>query len=283
MLWRDATVFVAPHGEGAHVYAFDTANGAMRWRYATGRGVATDLVGDDASLYAVTLDDELLCLDADTGDLRWRVVAGSVPAEARTLGSTPAVYEGRVFFAALNGTMRALDARDGSVLWKRDLGHEVTTSVLRDGDALILGLADSTLVRLDAATGETRGLGRLPSHPGGPLMRHGELRVVMLAPSSSASTVAVQGPALQLLWQAEAPRGYWTTPRPTLFDGRVWLGTSTGSVHAFDIQSGALVSSIAVDPEHDWDLDNIRVLGVDAGGLYVGTIGGVLYAFDHQR
>lgn len=280
MLRRDTTVFVAPHGDGAHVYAFDVGTGDLRWKAAAGTGVATDLVDSGSALYAVTLEDELLCLDLHSGSLRWSYAAGPVPADARTLGSTPAVFEERVFFAALNGTIRALDARDGGVLWRRDLGHEVTTSVLHDGDALIVGLSDSTLVRIDAATGKALGRVRLPSHAGGVLVSHGERIVAMLAPSSSTSEIAVVDGSLRLLWHGQAPKGYWTTPRPTLFAGRIWLGTSEGTVHAYDVESGAHVTSISVDAEHEWDLDNVRVLGVDENGIYVGTIGGVLFALE---
>jgi outer membrane protein assembly factor BamB len=274
---------VPAHGKGAHIYAFEPSAGTVRWKHATAAGSATDVVSDAEAFYVVTLRDELLRLERERGVLSWSYSAGPVPSEARSMGSTPAVGGGRVFFGGVNGTLHALDAQAGALLWKRDFGVEITTSVLLLGDSLVLGLVDGTLLRVSAANGEVQAKTQVQPYPGGALVPAAGRIVVMLAPSSSDSELAAFDETLHLTWRVTAPQGYWTTARPVVQGDHVLAGSSNGLLCAYELQSGELAWSHPVDADHDWELDNVRVIGVDASRVFVGTIGGTLYAFEAGR
>ncbi|MDB5392061.1 MAG: outer rane biosis protein BamB [Planctomycetaceae bacterium] len=114
---------------------------------------------------------EVLCFDRQTGELRWRKTAAeAVPHEGHHdthsyAGGSPATDGKRLYASFGSFGIYAYDLT-GNLLWKRDLGRlhtrfgwgEAVTPVVH-GDSLVLNWdqeADSRLIVLDAATGETR-------------------------------------------------------------------------------------------------------------------------------
>jgi len=99
-----------------------------------------------------TLSEAALnCFDAATGALLWRF-------PARTdVKSTPAIAEGRVFFTNSIGTLFALDAVTGGLLWTTQLGDsltrwEMTSPIVQSGTVYIGGLPSMSAV--DAVDGD---------------------------------------------------------------------------------------------------------------------------------
>jgi len=143
---------------------------AVVWRRAIGTGYsAVTAVGD--RLFTMDADEQqehVLCLDADTGETLWRVDAGGfVQAELGDGGprSTPTVVDGVVYTATSQARFLALDARDGSILWHKDLTEMgppprfgYATSPLIDGERIILEVGEKDkspgIVALDKKTGE---------------------------------------------------------------------------------------------------------------------------------
>lgn len=70
--------------------------------------------------------------------------------------TTPLVHDGVIFVHASDGSVRALDAASGEVLWKfqREGGVSIKRNMALYGDKLYLGTADNHLVALDAKTGK---------------------------------------------------------------------------------------------------------------------------------
>ena len=76
----------------------------------------------------------LFCLDAATGEERWRTQL-DVNRYKRGPLATPAVADGRVFAYGPFGKLAACDSRTGKVLWQRDLIEELGCLGVRDGIA----------------------------------------------------------------------------------------------------------------------------------------------------
>lgn len=139
------------------------------WRRDVGRGYSCVTVVDGA-LYTSghdveALEDRVLCLDAATGEERWR---HAFPAETmdRFHGggtqATPIWHEGRLYVSHREGRTFALDAATGELVWERDLGtsHEIeptmygfAASPLVLADGLYIHVGDRAF-RLDPDTGE---------------------------------------------------------------------------------------------------------------------------------
>ncbi|HKX77489.1 MAG TPA: PQQ-binding-like beta-propeller repeat protein [Novosphingobium sp.] len=124
-LEHDGVIFL--HG-GGQIAALDALSGDTIWRHedkvaprnvTQPRGVA---LYDDA-LYASTVDNRLMALDAKTGVLRWKKVI----ADKSALTSAPLVANGIVFQGGavcfgkgMRCFMAAFDAKTGKELWRFD-------------------------------------------------------------------------------------------------------------------------------------------------------------------
>lgn len=144
---------------------------AVLWRQPIGGGYsAVTAVGDQLfTMDADEAQEHVLCLDADTGETLWRVDVGEfVQAELGDGGprSTPTVVDGVVYTVTFKALLLALDAKDGSILWQRDLTEMGLTprfgyasSPLIEGDALILEVGDKEkspgLAAFDRRSGDT--------------------------------------------------------------------------------------------------------------------------------
>jgi len=142
----------------------------VKWRARVGKGYSSPVVSH-GSVYVTSDPPELTCLDAATGEIRWRVSFASADlppdfqAKAKAnekaqtscgyAAPTPVADESRVF--ALFGTgLVACVSRDGKLQWlqqldpaRRNYGH--SSSPLLVADRLLVDVRH--LVGLDPATG----------------------------------------------------------------------------------------------------------------------------------
>jgi outer membrane protein assembly factor BamB len=116
------------------VTAYDTRTGQKRWRFLADGPVRFAPLWHDGLLYFVSDDGHLYCLDAATGEQKWRFRGG--PGDRRILGNerlismwpargAPVIADGTVYFAAsiwpfMGIFIHALDARTGKVIWTND-------------------------------------------------------------------------------------------------------------------------------------------------------------------
>src|SRR5262245_43691642 len=123
------------------VYALDARTGCIHWTFTAKSGVRTALIVDvsNASLYFGDTGANVYALDAETGHERWSRALDAHP-HARITGS-PALYQGRLFVpvssieetaagqpgyacCTFRGSLNALDAKSGTVLWRTFLVPE---------------------------------------------------------------------------------------------------------------------------------------------------------------
>jgi len=101
----------------AVVSAYDTRNGNRLWSIDLTPKDEDDghfnggLAFEDGTLYAATGFAQVVALDASSGKEVWRQKVGG------PLHAAPTVYGGRIFAAAIDNSLYALSAYDGSSLW----------------------------------------------------------------------------------------------------------------------------------------------------------------------
>jgi outer membrane protein assembly factor BamB len=133
---------------------WSAAEPKVAWRRSIGTGYSAVTVVEDR-LYTMDADENqehVLCLDAASGDTLWNLDAGAfVQAELGDGGprSTPTVIDGVVYTVTSQARLLALDAKDGSILWEKDLTEYgppprfgYSASPLIDGGAVILEVGD---------------------------------------------------------------------------------------------------------------------------------------------
>jgi outer membrane protein assembly factor BamB len=97
-------------------------------------------------------DDVVLCLDAASGEERWRFRNAGYPS-GRASSSTPAVVDGKVY-AALSEHLYCLDAESGAKLWETPLTGKkgpASSPLVHEGRVFLL---QNQLTAFDAETGE---------------------------------------------------------------------------------------------------------------------------------
>jgi len=261
-----------PEGIG-HIYAFERATGKPRWKYRAGPGVTTDILRLGANIYAVTLQDELVSLDLETGEVVWTFATGH-PNESFFMNSSPALSGERVFFGGQDGVVYALDAHSGGLLWKRDLGARISTSVAVSGDALYVGTTDRHLYRLSQKTGEVGAdfAVEQADPPYGRLLIAGDSLFVFLG----ERTLLCMDLSLKKARWSRGSGGDWTSARPYLWRGAVLAGNELGELTGFRLADGT--------PEWSEKFEGvIRGVGASSETLYVGTLKGMLYAWSPGR
>ena len=123
----------------------------LLWTFEAGESIDSSAAIADGTVYVGAYTGELIALDLDTGDVRWRYRA----SERMGIGeSSPAVGDGRVFVGDLAGVLHAVDANTGDQLWTYPTQGEIKSSPVLVGDRVLIGSYDGYLYGLDAATGE---------------------------------------------------------------------------------------------------------------------------------
>ncbi len=90
---------------------------------------APPTVGEDTTVYVVTLNGRVAALDFKKGRIKWKKEIGS-PIKA-----SPAIKGEKIFFGAQDGYFYALNTSNGEVVWKREVGVVNSSPCLR-GDRL---------------------------------------------------------------------------------------------------------------------------------------------------
>ncbi|HEU5251338.1 MAG TPA: PQQ-binding-like beta-propeller repeat protein [Thermoanaerobaculia bacterium] len=253
-------------GAVAYVYAFERETGAVRWRAPVGSGAATDLSLSGSSLYAVTLADEILALDVETGRRLWTFSTGATN-EGFLLTASPAVASRRVFFGGLDGILYALEAASGRLIWKKPLGGRISAGVAVGDGSIYAGTSGSRLYRVLPETGEIGASIETEGSPNGRLAVAGGCVLSFLGNRELACFT----PALdRALWTRTGAHP-WSSSRPYVARGVALAGNEEGELVALRLIDGEAVWSEMVG-------GTIRGVGLTEEGLYVGTLKGEVHA-----
>ena len=123
----------------------------LLWTFEAGESIDSSAAIADGTVYVGAYTGELIALDLDTGEVRWRYRA----SEQMGIGeSSPAVGDGRVFVGDLAGVLHAVGAATGDPLWTYATQGEIKSSPVLVGDRVLIGSYDGYLYGLDTATGE---------------------------------------------------------------------------------------------------------------------------------
>lgn len=139
------------------VTALDTETGAERWQFFAEGPVRFSPVAWEGSVYFVSDDGHLYCVDGADGRLRWKF--GGLPPgknDRKLLGSGrlislrparggPVLKDGIVYFgagiwSAYGVGVHALDARSGRVIWSNTDSNQIPNANMDHGTAHVAGL-----------------------------------------------------------------------------------------------------------------------------------------------
>ena len=268
-----------PGGIG-HLYAFERDLGHLRWKAEAGRGVMADLVHRGSRVYVVSLSDEIRCIDVRSGQTLWSHASRAVLDSSQSIGfvTTPALVGDKVIFGGQDGTMAALDAERGTLRWSRTVGSPIQSAVVDSGNCVYFATRDRRLLRLDTRDGHDLGEMQLGARTFGPPVVATDGLLVLVVEQGGQSgepevTLRCVDASLKgLRWTQRIPGG-WTSSRPYLWHDTVFGGGEHGYLVAIRVSDGARMWSDSLR-------GTIRAIGSEANRLYIGTLGGTLFAYD---
>jgi outer membrane protein assembly factor BamB len=222
-------VYVVDRSGG--VYALDD-EGEERWTTSVDDAIKSSPAVYDDTLYFGSDEGRLYAVGVD-GERLWdeRIGAASGPLSRGTAAiiTPPAVVDGRVYVADVEGYVHARDAATGATAWRVDTGGAVYGKpAVRDG-AVFVGNDDGLLAAygVDGERHWSSGAGR-------------EITTTPVAGAESWYVVDGNGVVHRLdPSQGGAEVGTFASGSgnpvsPTVGDGRVFLGSRTGTVQAVD-------------------------------------------------
>lgn len=271
--------------------------------YTTERGSfpQSSPVVDGGLIFHGGRDCHFRCLDAETGKTVWERPFAFHPKSSL---STPAVRDGRVYFAAYDGSARCF-GRDGTEIWRTAAAEWIGSSPCLGRDRLFIGLEH-------ARTGMAGGIAALSLETGAGIWEQGVPNWVHASPaydaapdmvycgSNDRAVFCLKGETGEVVWLVKvggdvknkpvvagdvfvgtmagtveclrAGIHAWVTPLPDgivanmlLHEGKLWVPCLDRHLYALDPASGAVLHKTFA---------NARLMSapsVIAGNIFVGT------------
>jgi outer membrane protein assembly factor BamB len=194
---------------------------------------------------------------------------------------TPAADKTTVFLPLAGGTLVALNAADGKLLWKAEAGGEMSASPTTDDRSVYAatrysepeqGHVHGTLRALSKSTGVTLWMRTLPAPAGGSLVA-GEN--ALFAGSTDGRVYALDKHTGLTLWTNQYSEGF--SSQPLLSGQLIYLGSDGGNLLALEQATGRLVWQYRT---HGAIQGPIAVAN---GIVYFGSGDGYVYAFSELR
>ena len=147
-------VLFTPHVDG-HVVARDLLTGKVKWTSPIG-GVAGEpfVLGED--MFVGSGDKRFYCLKAVSGEIDWQVRVG---ADIRGVAASDG---DRIFFAALDNLVRAVDRTHGGLRWQTGLPFRPLMGPVISGGSLFISGPQTEMRRLRTTDGKDAGVIRFP-------------------------------------------------------------------------------------------------------------------------
>ncbi len=186
---------------GGDLVGLDPNTGEEKWRVKTGEPVFSTPHVDDGVVYFGSADHHVYAVDATTGDVKWK---------RKTEGGVfagPAVAQGLVVIPSVDKTIYGLDVATGEVKWTLPVDGMVQSKCATDGTRVFIGDWNNTLRAIDAAKGE-------------------QLWAVKMGRTAKGIIATPYSPAIS---------------SPAVGDGKVYVTTNDGVLHALDAKSGQMI------------------------------------------
>jgi len=153
---------VVPTLDGS-VYGLDARDGTRRWDYRrpmpvlTLRGMSSPVIAGDNAIVGFA-DGKLVNLEIATGAPLWELII--TPPVGRTeldrmvdIDADPVVVGGTIYVAAFQGDLAAINATDGSVVWRKAISSHV--GLAASPRALFIADDKDHVLAVDSANGGT--------------------------------------------------------------------------------------------------------------------------------
>lgn len=281
-----------------NLYAIDVATGAQKWKFASKARITSSPAVEGDQVFFGSYDGTFYALAATTGQLKWKFqtagerrfaakhlhgiqpVAETMPDPFDYYLSSPAVWNGSVYFGSGDGNIYALDTGSGNLKWKFATGDVVHASPAISDGTLFIGSWDSYFYAIDAVRGEEKWRFKTGEDP----EIHNQVGIqssaviaqgVVYFGCRDSNLYAVDANTGKQKWVFNN-KGSWVIGSPAVKDGKVYFATSdSGLFYELDANSGQPVFSLEFN---HWPMFSSPAIAGNT--LYIGSNSGKLRAID---
>ncbi|MQA74497.1 MAG: PQQ-binding-like beta-propeller repeat protein [Solirubrobacterales bacterium] len=255
---------------------------ASEWSFQAGKLLEFSPIVAKGTLYFQDKDALLYALSADRGKVEWKKQIGALGA------ASPAYSQGLLYAVTLQrapgvdqGEVLALRARDGKLLWRRQLPGRSETSPIVVGGNVIVGSESGDVFAFNRRNGKVDWqVSTAGEVKGGLALDDG----VLYGANYAGQVFALRASSGAYVWQSSTQgssfgRGGPVYSTPAVAFGRVYLGSIDGRVYSFDQDTGDLAWSHSTG---DWVYAAPAVAETRRAGptVYVGSKDQNFYALD---
>jgi outer membrane protein assembly factor BamB len=291
----DGVVYVG--STDGNLYSIDAVSGAQKWKFETKAWEVSSPAVVSGVVYFLSYDGHFYALDAATAQVKWKFATGgerhyiathlhylqpeveSMPDPWDFYLSSPALWNGAVYFGSSDGNVYALDASSGALKWKFKTGDVVHSSPAIADGVLYIGSWDTYLYALDAASGTEKWRFKTGEDP----VAHNHIGIqsspavvdgLVYFGSRDSFGYAVDAATGKEVWKFSTG-GSWVNNSMVVHDGKAYFGTSIpGFMHAVDAKTGKTVFDLPTGTPV------FASMGLAGDTLYLGNFGGKLMAID---
>lgn len=261
----DGVVFVGSND--GNLYAIDQETGSKKWAFATNGRIPSSPAVANGMVYFGSYDGNFYAVGAADGKLKWKFsnrgerrfaathlhgsfpLGETMPDPFDVYLSSPAVWNGAVYFGSGDGNVYALDAATGALKWKFQTGDVVHASPAIADGKLFVGSWDSYFYSFDAMTGKE--LWRFKTGEDADI--HNQVGIQSSATVSNgrvyfgcrdSNLYALDAITGRQRWVYNN-KGSWVITSPVVREGKIYFATSdTATLHTLDAASGAHIDSL---------------------------------------
>lgn len=237
----DTDVFVA---YSTYVFSLDGTTGTVNWSYPEKGSAAVifyapPLVTEDA-VYIGDLANKFHKLDKTTGSEIWTYTE----SEGFYLGQA-AIYDGVVYAPNNDGALYALDAENGSLVWKFATGHYLWSQPVIANDTVYIGSMDNFVYALSLDGEELWSYELSGAVTGAPTLS--EDGSMIFAGSLGNQMVALDAATGELVWTFDTAQSVWGTS--IVADGKLIFTDTGGNIYALSVEDGTSLWQTEVSGE----------------------------------
>ena len=267
------------------VRALSKKSGRKIWEYDSGPdAILSSPVIQSCRVYFGTMDEHVVCLSAESGKMIWkRKLEGSVIATGTFAGKKE-----RLILGTGKGKLYALSPMTGKTEWVYQTGNLIKATPAYDGQRLFFGAWDGCFYALDAETGEEAWKLKMQTPHFSPatcnpkvidgkviIVTH-DYRTHCLNSGTGERIWSFPDRDVQYNYASEVVSRCKPSYSSAIFyQGVAYLGSLTGHVVGFDLETGKQSFELEVD-DPVFDSFPIRV----KDSFYFGTTGGTLYSLN---
>lgn len=237
--------------------------------------------GDDQKAAEKAATEPLPLEDLDNAIKVDKLWSANVGKGEQLLGTRqgPAVFEGRVYAAAIEGGVRALDLQTGKELWHHKMEEERVSAVGAGQDLVVIGTLSGKVIALDPATGDEKWSAQANNEIIAPPVI-GQGNVVVHANDGQVLCYQLTDGTRRWVWNRDQPTLIVRGNGPvTLGPGLVFVGNDDGTLSALALNDGHPIWDQTVGrPEGRTELE--RMADVDGAPVMDGT---TLYATSYKN